>query len=76
MIVRNPLKYYINKAKTERYKKSTIPYLQRLLNKEYLKRKADFNDLQTFDNVVKKRKTQLKDKNRPHMQVNYVGYGL
>jgi len=34
MSVRNPLKYYINKANTERYKKSTITYLQRLLNKE------------------------------------------
>ena len=28
MSVRNHLKYHINKANTERYKKSTIPYLQ------------------------------------------------
>ena len=62
------------RTRTERYKKSTIPYLQRLLNKEYLKRKAEFNDLQTFEHVVKKRKTQLKDKDRTPMQVNYVGY--
>ena len=36
MNVRNPLKYQLNKANTERYKKSTIPYLQGLLNKECL----------------------------------------
>ena len=52
---------------------STIPYLQRFLNKD-LKRKAEFNDLQTFKHVVKKRKTQLIDKDRLPMQVNYVGY--
>ena len=55
MSVRNPLKYHINKANTERYKKSAIPYLQRLLNRECLKRKADFKDLQTND-VSKKRR--------------------
>ena len=74
MNVRNPLKYQINKANTERYRRSTIPYLQGLLNKEYLKRRAELNDLQTFKHVVKRRKIQLKDKNRPPMQVNYVGY--
>ena len=55
MSVRNPLKYYINKANTERYKNSAIPYLQRLLNRECLKRKADFKDLQTFDVSKKQR---------------------
>ena len=74
MRVRNPLKYCVNKASTERYNKSTIPYLQRLLNKENLKRKAELKDLQTFENDMKKRKTQLKDKDRLPMQVNYVGY--
>ena len=47
MSVRNPLKYQINKANTERYKNSAIPYLQRLLNREHLKRKADFKELET-----------------------------
>ena len=74
MSVRNPLKYYINKANTERYKKSTIPYLQGLLNKDYVKRKAELNDLLTFKHVVKRRKNMIVDKNRPPMQVNYVGY--
>ena len=56
MSVRNPLKYHVNRANTERYRKSTIPYLQRLLNKESLKRKYEFNQLQTFKNS-KRRKT-------------------
>ena len=30
---RNQGKYFVNKAKTERYKKSSIPSMQRLLNK-------------------------------------------
>ena len=54
MSVRNPLKYMINKANTERYKNSAIPYLQRLLNREHLKRKADFKDLQKH--VLKKQR--------------------
>ena len=56
MNVRNPLKYRVNKANTERYRKSTIPYLQKQLNRESLKRKAEFNQLQTF-NEPKKRMT-------------------
>ena len=74
MSVRNPLKYQMNKANTERYKKSSIPYLQGLLNKDYAKRKAEVNDLLKFKHAVKRRKTLLVDKNRPPMQVNYVGY--
>ena len=74
MSVRNPLKYKINKANTERYKKSSIPYLQGLLNKDYAKRKAEFNELLNFKHAVKRRKTLIVDKNRPPMQVNYVGY--
>ena len=74
MNVRKPLKYQLNKANTERYKKSTIPYLQGLLNKEVLKRRAEFNDMQTFKHVVKRRKIQIKDNKSPPMQVNYVGY--
>ena len=55
-------------------KKSTIPYLQGLLNKECLKRRAELNDILTFKHVVKRRKNQIKDKNSPPMQVNYIGY--
>ena len=56
MNVRNPLKYHINKTNTERYRRSAVPYLQRQLNKEYSKRKADFKDLQTLG-MQKKRRT-------------------
>ena len=27
-------KFFVNNSKTERYKKSSVPYMQRLLNKE------------------------------------------
>ena len=46
MDVRNPLKYHVIKANTERYRRSTIPFLQRQLNREYLKRKSEFVNLQ------------------------------
>ena len=48
MHVRNPMKYELNKANTERYRKSTIPYLQRLLNTDSLKRKAEFNEFYKY----------------------------
>ena len=60
MSVRNPLKYQMNKANTERYKKLTIPYLQGFLNKDYVIRKAEFNDLLTFKHAVKRRQTLLQ----------------
>ena len=41
MAKRNPLKYQVKKANTERLKVSTIPYLQRVLNDSYKKRKRD-----------------------------------
>ena len=41
MTVRNPLKYKVKKANTERLKVSTIPYMQRVLNDSYKKRKRD-----------------------------------
>ena len=56
MNVRNPMRYEINRANTERYRKSTIPYLQRLLNTNSLKRKAEFNELnETLDGVQRKK---------------------
>ena len=47
MQVRNPLKYQVNKANTERYKNSSIPYMQRLLNNDHQKRKREMSDLNT-----------------------------
>ena len=36
MDLRNSEKYAVRYAHTERFKKSAIPYMQRLLNEEYL----------------------------------------
>ena len=39
MKTRYPEKYVVNKAHTERYRKSAVPYLQRLLNQDHDKQK-------------------------------------
>ena len=56
MKVRNPLRYRVNKANTERYKCSTIPYMQRLLNDDNKKRKKEMNDLAVELDKSKKKK--------------------
>ena len=56
MKVRHPLKYQVNKANTERYKCSTIPYMQRLLNDDSRKRKRDMDDLNNELSKPKKKK--------------------
>ena len=56
MEVRNPHRYRINKANTERYKRSSIPHMQRLLNDEIKKRKKDMNDLDIELSKSKKRR--------------------
>ena len=38
-------RYLVNKANTERYKRSAVPYLQRLLNEDHLKQKKILNTL-------------------------------
>ena len=37
MTMRNPEKYVVNISKSERHKRSAVPFLQRLLNEDYLK---------------------------------------
>ena len=70
MNVRNPFKYHVNKANTERYRRSTIPYLQRQLNSDVLKRKCEFKDLQTFNEAKK-----VRTENNNHSElVNYVSF--
>ena len=70
MNVRNPIKYHINKANTERYRKSTIPYLQRQLNKDILKRKCEFKDLKACNEPKRNR----NEKNKHSVLVNYVSF--
>ena len=57
MKVRDPLKYQIKRANTERYKGSSIIYMQKLLNDDYRRRKKEMKE---FNNEL----------NNP--QVNYV----
>ena len=69
MKVRHPLKYQVNKANTERYKCSSIPYMQRLLNDVSRKRKKEIDDLNIELSKPKKKKLENPSLN---MQVNYV----
>ena len=69
MKVRNPLKYRITKANTERYRTSSIPYMQRLLNDDHKKRKRDMSDLNM--ELSNSKRMNLRN-NSPIMQVNYV----
>ena len=52
MTKRNPDKYVINSAKTERYKRSAVPFLQRLLNEDYAKQRKDLKCLLQVNNDV------------------------
>ena len=71
MIKRNPLKYQVKKANTQRLKVSTIPYMQRVLNDNVEKRKKDMKNLNI---ELKKSKTRKKEANSQNLQVNYVSY--
>ena len=42
---RNPEKYAVNISKTERYRMSAVPYLQRLLNDDYALQKKNLKSL-------------------------------
>ena len=52
MVKRNPDKYVVNKTNTQRYKKSPVPYLQRLLNNEYCEQKKDLKRLLRVNNDI------------------------
>ena len=65
MKVRDPLKYQIKKANTERYKGSSVIYMQRLLNEDHKKRKREMNSLNIELSTSKKWKTS------PYSQVNH-----
>ena len=65
MRVRDPLKYQIKKANTERFKGSSIIYMQRSLNEDLKKRRTEMNDLNIELSTSKK---WIMD----NSQVNYV----
>ena len=52
MTKRNPDKYVVNHAKTERYRRSAVPFLQRLLNDDYDKQRKDLKCLLQVNNDV------------------------
>ena len=52
MRTRYPEKYVVNKAHTERYRKSAVPYLQRPLNEDYNKEKIITSLLQVNNDVA------------------------
>ena len=49
---RNPGKYVVNFTNCERYRKSAVPYLQRLLNIDYSKQKKDLKCLLRVNNDI------------------------
>ena len=52
MQTRYPERYVVNKAHTERYRKSAVPFLQRLLNEDYMKEKKIITSLLRVNNDV------------------------
>ena len=49
---RSPKKYIVNHTNTERYRKSAVPYLQRLLNKDFSRQKNDLKCLLQVNNDI------------------------
>ena len=52
MRTRNPKSFIVNKAHTERYKRSAVPFFQRLLNQDHMKQKKIFSTLLQVNNGV------------------------
>ena len=68
MKVRDPLKYQIKKANTERFKGSSVIYMQKLLNEDHKKRRREMNDLNIKLSTSEK---WIMNKSQ-YLQVNYV----
>ena len=71
MIARNSEKYHIKKSNTLRHKESSVPFLQRLLNKDSLERKMSLKKLFGNDLTKKPKKEKLNTKDAS-FRVNYV----
>ena len=52
MKTRNSNKYFVNHANTERYRKSAVPFLQRLLNEDYIKQKKNLKMMLQVNNGI------------------------
>ena len=49
---RNPERFVVKTANTERFQRSAITFLQRLLNEDYTKQKKDLSSLLQVNNGV------------------------
>ena len=66
---RNPSKYVVNRANTERFKRSSIICMQKQLNFDYKKRKLERESLQNdLENIAKRKRPN----DNSLVQVNYV----
>ena len=52
MKTRNPKKYVVKKGNTERMRRSSVPFLQRLLNEDFDKQKKDLSRLLQVNNGI------------------------
>ena len=52
MNMRNPERFVINISSTERYKRSAVPFLQRLLNEDFSKQRNDLAKVLRVNNGV------------------------
>ena len=52
MNMRNPERFVVNISSTERYRRSAVPFLQRLLNEDYSKQRKDLEKLLRVNNGV------------------------
>ena len=68
MSVRNGERYHVNIGKTERYKDSAVPFLQRLLNKDIKDKKDNLKRLINHVKVSKK----IERSEIENSRVNYV----
>ena len=66
---RHSFKYIVNRARTERLRKSSIPYMQEQLNTDNRKRKLEIENLHRVLDKSKRVRYCSKD---PLVQVNYV----
>ena len=71
MIARNSEKYFVNKSNTLRHKESSVPFLQRLLNKDSFDKKMNLKRLFRNELVRKTKKEEYNNKD-PIFRVNYV----
>ena len=69
MRVRKSEKYTVKSSKTKRHSDSAVPYLQKLLNKDYIEKRQSLKRLLEIPKVVKKDRELNKRK-----RVNYVSY--